>query len=100
VIDEIEQVKALAEAKWAEGEAAGFVKGEAAGFAKGESAGFAKGKAAAALSVLTARGLEVSPEARARIQACQEAPALERWLARALTAASTEEVLAGPAKQE
>jgi flagellar biosynthesis/type III secretory pathway protein FliH len=102
VIDEIQQVRELAEAKWAEGEAAGFTKGESAGFAKGESAGFAKGetagKAAALLAILTARGLAVSPEARARIQACQDASTLERWLARALTAASTEEVLAGPAK--
>ena len=44
VRDEIQQVHAIAEARWAEGEAAGFTKGEVAGFTKGETAGFTKGR--------------------------------------------------------
>jgi hypothetical protein len=89
VTDEIQQVRELAKAKWTEGEAVGF--------AKGKAEGKAEGIAASVLAILTTRGLAVSPEARARIQACQDVPTLERWLARALTAASTEEVLAAPA---
>jgi hypothetical protein len=104
VTDEIQQVRELAKAKWTEGEAVGFAKGEAVGLAKGEATGLVKGRAegiaASLLAILTARGLEVNPEARARIQACQDVPTLERWLARALTAASVEEVLATPVKHD
>jgi hypothetical protein len=84
----------------AAGEAAGFVKGEAAGiakgFVKGEAAGIAKGeaqgKAAAILAVLGARGVHVSDEARARIEACEDGSLLDRWIVRATTAPSVEDV--------
>lgn len=81
VIDEIQQVRELVEAKRAEG------------FAEGEAAGFAKGKAAAVLAILAARGLHVTPVVRARIEACQEAATLDRWIGRAMTSASVDEVL-------
>jgi hypothetical protein len=76
VVDEIQQVRELAEAKWAEGEASG--------------------KSAAILAFLAARGISVSDETRAHIEACVDAPTLDRWIARAATAASAEEVIAAP----
>ncbi|MFT3776044.1 MAG: hypothetical protein QM820_62665 [Minicystis sp.] len=62
---------------------------EAEGFAEG----FARGLARAILALLAARGLSVSPEARARIEACKDAATLERWIAGAATAASVEAIL-------
>jgi flagellar biosynthesis/type III secretory pathway protein FliH len=94
VTDEIEQVRELAAAKWAEGEA----KGEAKGRAEGEAKGEAKGKAAALLAFLGARGISVSDKARAHIEACQDAPTLDHWITRAATSASAEEVIASPAQ--
>jgi hypothetical protein len=80
VIDEIQQAEELAEAKLAEGEA------------KGKAEGIALGQAKAILSVLTARGIAISADARARIEACKDLPTLDRWIARAVHAASVEEV--------
>jgi hypothetical protein len=45
---------------------------------------------AAILAILTARGLAVSDETRARIEACKEAASLDRWIVCAATAASAE----------
>src|SRR5262249_8340101 len=90
--DEIQQVRAIA----AEREAAGFAKGETAGFAKGETAGEVKGevkaKVGAILAVLAARGIAVSGGARARIEACKDVQMLDRWIGRAATMASAEDV--------
>jgi predicted transposase/invertase (TIGR01784 family) len=88
VIDEIQQVRELAEAKWAEGHKSGLAEGESAG------------KIAAILAVLAARGLEVTAEARARIEACKDGVTLDRWIARAATAASINDVLASPAESD
>jgi len=77
VIDEIQQVRELAEAKWIEGHKSG------------ESAG----KSAALLAFLAARGLKVTPEARARIEACKDVATLDRWITHAATATSAEDVL-------
>ena len=85
VMDEIQQAREYGDAKEAEGEARGF--------AKGETAGFAKGKIDAILAVLAARGLAVSRETRARIEACEDLPTLDRWIARAATVTSAEDVL-------
>jgi len=84
VIAEIQQVRELADAKLAEGKAIGL--------AEGEAIGLAKGKIAALLAVLAARGIEVTAEARARIEACTEEATLDRWIARAVTAPSLEDV--------
>ncbi len=94
VIDEIQQVRELAEAKLAEGEAIGVAKGLAKGLAEGRKTG----KVAALLAVLAARGIEVNEEARARIAACEDEPTLDRWIARATTAASVDDVFASPEK--
>jgi flagellar biosynthesis/type III secretory pathway protein FliH len=91
--DEIRQVLEIAAARWAEGLAEGEIKG----FAKGETAGVVKGKVEgkveAILAVLAARGVPMSHEVRARISACTDAATLDRWIVRAVTAASAEEIL-------
>jgi predicted transposase/invertase (TIGR01784 family) len=76
--DEIQQVLAISEARWAEGETAG--------------------QARALLALLAARGIVVSDEIRARIQSCKDATTLDRWIVRATTATSAEEVIA-PSEQ-
>jgi hypothetical protein len=80
VIDEIQQVRELAEAKLAEGEAIGLIKG----------------KIAALLAVLAARGFSVTAEARARIEVCKDGGTLDRWIARATAAPSIEDVFTAP----
>lgn len=58
--------------------------------------GEAKGRAEAVLSVLAARGIAVGGDVRTRILSCGDLPTLERWLQRAVSAASADEVLAEP----
>ncbi|MEZ4309544.1 MAG: hypothetical protein R3F14_16020 [Polyangiaceae bacterium] len=76
----------------------GIAKGEAIGIAKGEAIGIAKGQIAgkidALLAILTARGIAVGEAARSQIEECDSAATLDRWVARAVTASSVEEVLA------
>ena len=78
VIDEIEQAREYGEVKWTEGKA------------EGETGA----KAAAILAFLAARGIPVSAEIRSDIEACKEVVTLDRWIVRAATAASAEEVIA------
>lgn len=89
VIDEIQQVEELAEARWTAGKAQGLAEAKWA-------AGKAAGKAAAILVVLGARGLPLTAEARARLEACRDPATLDRWIIRAATAASAEDVFAAP----
>ena len=77
VRDEIQQVLAIAEARWAEGEAAGFIRG----------------KVSAILAILAARNLHVSQEVRAHIEACEDPATLDQWIRRATTAASADEII-------
>ena len=49
----------------------------------------------AVLALLDARGLPCPDDARARVASCFDAETLRRWIARAATAASVDEVLAG-----
>ncbi len=79
VTAEIQQVQELVEAKWAEGEAAG--------------------QARAILALLAARGISVSTEVRARIEACKDPRTLDRWIVRAAKASSAEEVTAPPSER-
>jgi len=51
------------------------------------------GLRAGILAALEARAVPVADEVRARIQACEEPATLQRWLLRALSAASAEEAL-------
>ncbi len=75
--DEIRQVLEISKARWVEGRVEGKVEG----------------KVEAILAVLAARGVAVGQEARARIEACKDAATLDRWIVRAVTAASAEEIV-------
>ena len=60
--------------------------------------GKAEGKAEAVLSVLKARGIAVDEAACEQILACTDSTTLDRWIARAATASSMEEVIADSMK--
>ncbi len=62
---------------------------KAEGLAEGEN----RGRAGSVLTVLEARGFTVPEEVRRRILATTESQTLERWLRRAATASSVDEVL-------
>jgi flagellar biosynthesis/type III secretory pathway protein FliH len=96
VIDEIHQVQELADAKWAEGKSIGHAEGHAEGHKSGLAEGAVAGKIAAILAVLGARGIAVAAQDRARIESCRDLVTPDRWITRAATAASVEEVLAPP----
>lgn len=72
----------------AEGRARGLAEGRAEGRAEGE----AKGKRNAILAFLKARGVTLSAEARAVLDACTDSAKLDRWIIRAATASSASEV--------
>jgi hypothetical protein len=59
--------------------------------------GKAEGKADALVAVLEARAFVLTADARARIDSCRDAAVLQRWISRAVTATSLDEVFAGPA---
>ena len=80
VIAEIVQLEELVEAKLAEGRKTGLAEGH-----RGAKIG-------ALLAVLAARGIPVPDEARARIEACNDAATLDRWISRAATAAALADV--------
>lgn len=67
---------------------------EKRGRAEGKIEGKIEGKQEALLAVLDARGLSLTAEERARIKACTVTAELDRWIARAATAASMSEVFA------
>ncbi|MCU0685022.1 MAG: hypothetical protein MUF34_22710, partial [Polyangiaceae bacterium] len=72
-----------------EGKEEGLREGEA----RGKAEGLREGKATALRTVLAARGFEVDAAVRTRIEGCEDPARLDRWLARALTAASASEAL-------
>ncbi len=92
VMDEIQQAREYGAAQRAEG----VVEGKAAGVVEGKAAGVVEGKVAAVLAVLSARGLPVSNEVRARIETCTDVAMLDLWISRAATASSIDEVFATP----
>jgi hypothetical protein len=61
-------------------------------FSRGVAEGEAKGEAKAILLMLSARGVEVSEEARARISGCDDLDQLEAWVRRAATAGSIDDL--------
>lgn len=63
-------------------------EGEATGRAEGE----VRGEAKALLRVLERRGVVLSEGQRATIEGCRDLEQLERWLDRALTVTSGEEL--------
>jgi predicted transposase/invertase (TIGR01784 family) len=81
VIDEIQQVRELAEAKWAEGKIEGKIEGEL------------KAKRDAVLHLLMRAGIILTDDERARILVCADPATLDRWFDNALGAKSAAEVL-------
>ncbi|TDD82164.1 hypothetical protein E1293_17080 [Actinomadura darangshiensis] len=69
-----------------------FIEYETRGLAKGEARGLAKGEAEAVLKVLAARGFSVADDVRERVLACEDTDQLDRWLVRAATADSSDEL--------
>jgi hypothetical protein len=61
--------------------------------AKGKAEGEAKGKAEALLKVLTKRGMPITPHQHRHISECTDQSRLDRWLDRALTVGSVDELL-------
>ncbi len=64
------------------------------GEAKGEVKGEVKAMQAAVLAVLAERRLEVKGEVRVAVSSCDDPATLDRWLRRAVTASTAEDVLA------
>jgi hypothetical protein len=85
---------------WEQGREKGHKEGRKAGRVEGREQGREQGRAEeAARAVLTAlrvRGVEVPDAARERILAEKDPKRLERWLERAIVAASIDDVLDGP----
>jgi hypothetical protein len=72
----------------------GRALGHVVGRAQGREEGVALGKATALIAILDQRALRITRERRAEILACEDHAALDRWLLRAVRAASLDEVLA------
>lgn len=66
--------------------------------AAGRTEGKAEGKAEGVLQVLDARGIAVSEEQKARILACTDIAVLDRWIRRAVSVSSTEELFASESR--
>ncbi|WP_255955118.1 hypothetical protein [Streptomyces odontomachi] len=62
---------------------------------EGRAAGRAKGRAESILLVLEQRGLSVSDAVRTRVMECVDDDVLRRWLVRAVTVSSAEEIFQG-----
>ncbi|WP_394821197.1 hypothetical protein [Pendulispora albinea] len=70
----------------------GMEKGIEKGMEKGMEKGQATGQAKAVVAVLEARQIHVPDDARDRILACSDLAVLERWVRRAVTVASVDEL--------
>ncbi len=55
--------------------------------------GRTEGQVRAILALLAARGISLSQKTREHIEACKDAATLDRWIVRAATATSAEEVI-------
>lgn len=64
--------------------------------ADAKARGKVEGKAEALLTLLTSRGIPVSPSARSKILACSDLARIDRWLVKAVSATSADEILAQP----
>jgi hypothetical protein len=61
--------------------------------AEGKAEGKAEGRASSVIGVLEARGIAMSPEARARILACTDLDVLDDWVRRAVRVEHAEELI-------
>jgi len=94
---EIARKSTFTDAEWLEYERSKMAEQDERGrisFAhrQGEHKGKIEAKIEAILAFLAARGVAVSDDLRARIEACRDAAVLDRWIVRAATAASAEEI--------
>jgi hypothetical protein len=62
---------------------------------EGKLDGRTEGKAEAILDILMGRGLAVPQEVRERVLRCQDPEQLRRWLLRAITVSTPEEIFLG-----
>jgi hypothetical protein len=76
----------------ARGEQRGLSWGRAEGLSRGRAEGLSKGRALAVLDLLELRALPIPARVRLRVLATRDESLLCRWLARALTVASAEEL--------
>jgi predicted transposase/invertase (TIGR01784 family) len=88
-VDEIEQLRVVMDAKWADGRQTGVAEGHKTGVAEGHKTGVAS----AILAVLAARGVVVSDAARRRIVECKDVAVLERWITLAVTVVSADDLV-------
>ncbi|MEO1483955.1 MAG: hypothetical protein AAFU77_17730 [Myxococcota bacterium] len=70
----------------------GREEGREEGRKEGDEQGRAEAHAEAILEVLRVRGLDISENTQSRIRNCGHLEQLERWLNRAMSASSTDEV--------
>lgn len=70
----------------------GKVEGRAEGRAEGQAEGKAREAAKLVLLFLSARGLDVTDDVRARITGCSDIETLEAWAARAATVQAADEL--------
>lgn len=70
----------------------GLEQGLEKGLEKGLEQGRAEGEIEAILTVLDARGLDIPSEARERISRCSDLHLLEKWIRRAVTVTSVDEL--------
>jgi predicted transposase YdaD len=72
----------------------GLQQGLQKGLQQGLQQGQLQARASVVLEVLSTRGLAIPPSVRARIVSCADVSVLSRWLQRALTMSSAEDVVA------
>ena len=82
VIDEINQARELAEARWEEGHKGGLAEG------------LAMGKRAALVRLLARRGITLTEEEQRKISLCEDLAWLDQWFDNALTGNTAAEILA------
>jgi predicted transposase YdaD len=71
-----------------------FTEAHRRSYDRGEAKGKAEGKAEALVMVLQRRGLAMTEEQQQQIATCTDLAVLDRWLDRALSVASVDELLA------
>ena len=94
VRDEIMQVAVIAAARWAEGKAEGIAEGITEGRKSGIAEGELKGKRDTLIRLLARAGIALTEGDRARIQGCNDAATLDRWVDNVFGAKSAADVLA------
>ncbi|WP_166029047.1 hypothetical protein [Streptomyces chilikensis] len=67
---------------------------------EGRAEGEAKGKAELIIQLLEHRGLQISPDDRARVTGCTDLGTLDTWFTRAITAATSRDVFTDEDRDE